>query len=61
MATYTPSKPVESMTKLEMVEKIKSYRFVLFKLHKEMEAKDELINRLNKLLDKAQKQSGKQK
>jgi len=61
MATYTPSKPVESMTKLEMVEKIKSYRFVLFKLHKEMEAKDEEIKRLTYLLDKAQKQSGKQK
>jgi len=61
MATYTTSKPLSSMSKLEMEEKIKSYRFVLFKLHKEMEEKDSEIARLTYLLDKAQKQNGKQK
>lgn len=52
------SKPISAMTKLEMEEKIKSYKFVLFKLHQEIEQKDAEIVRLNKLLEKAQRAKG---
>lgn len=47
------------MSKLEMEEKIKSYKYVLFKLHKEIEEKDAEITRLTVLLSKAQQQTGK--
>lgn len=40
------------MSKMEMEEKIKKYKFVLFKLHKEIEQKDLEIVRLTKLLEK---------
>jgi hypothetical protein len=53
-----PSKPVTSMSKIEMEAKIKAYKFVLFKLHKEIESKDEQIASLTRLLEKAQKRQG---
>jgi hypothetical protein len=43
------------MSKIEMEEKIKGYRFVLFKLHKEIEDKDAEIARLTELLARAQR------
>lgn len=47
------------MSKLEMEEKIRGYKYVLFKLHQEMASKDEEIARLNKLVDRLTKQGGK--
>lgn len=52
------SKPVEEMTKLEMIAKIKAYKFVLVKLHKEIEQKDEEIRVLNKIITRHE-QKGK--
>lgn len=52
---FRQNKPIASMSKIEMEEKIKGYRFVLMKLHKEIEEKDEEIARLNILLTKAQR------
>lgn len=49
------AKPISSMSKIEMEEKIKGYRFVLFKLHKEIEDKDAEIARLTELLNRAQR------
>lgn len=49
------SKPLEQMTKLELEAKCKAQRFVLFKLHREMEEKDQEIARLNDLLNKFQR------
>lgn len=55
---FSQNKPIASMSKIEMEEKIRGYRFVLMKLHKEIEEKDEEIARLNKLLAKAQNRQG---
>lgn len=59
MSTFTktksPSKPVSEMTKIEMEQKIKGYRFVLAKLHKEIEEKDEMITKLTNIIDKYQR------
>jgi len=46
------------MSKIEMEEKIKKYKYVLFKLHQEIEQKDLEIARLTKLLEKSQQQRG---
>ena len=46
--------PVSSMSKIEMEEKIKSYKYVLFKLHQDIEKKDLEIVRLTQLLIQAQ-------
>ena len=58
MSNQPPSsnsnRPVEEWTKIEMIAKIKAYKFVLFKLHKEMEQKDEQIAELNKIIDRQQ-------
>jgi hypothetical protein len=59
MAIAPQNKQISSMSKLEMEEKIKSYKYVLFKLHKEIEEKDAEITRLTVLLSKAQQQTGK--
>lgn len=48
-----------SMSKIEMEEKIKKYKWVLMKLHKEIEAKDLEINRLWKLIDKMKEDKAK--
>jgi len=40
------------MSKIEMEQAIKKYRFVLFKLHQELQVRDEEIVRLNVLLDR---------
>ena len=45
-------KPISSMSKMEMEEAIKKYRFVLHKLHKEISDKDDEIARLNNILDR---------
>ena len=45
-------KPISSMSKMEMEEAIKKYRFVLHKLHKEISDKDDEIARLNAILDR---------
>ena len=45
-------KPISEMTKLEMEAAIKSYRFVLVKLHKELADKDEEIRFLTKQLER---------
>jgi hypothetical protein len=46
------------MSKIEMEQAIKKYRFVLFKLHKEISERDEEIVRLNQLLDRRVKANG---
>jgi uncharacterized protein YbgA (DUF1722 family) len=51
--------PISSMTKFEMEEAIKKYRYVLMKLHKEIESKDEQIADLTRRLKKAQAAQGK--
>ena len=57
--TKSQSKPISSMTKLEMEEAIKKYRFVLHKLHKEINDKDEEIARLNDIINRYEKRGGK--
>jgi len=52
------SKPISSMSKIEMEEAIKKYRFVLHKLHKEIADKDEEISRLNDIINRYQKRGG---
>jgi hypothetical protein len=49
------SKPVSQMTKIEMEAKIKGYKFVLFKLHREIAEKDTEIARLTQLLERKAK------
>jgi hypothetical protein len=44
------SKPISAMSKIEMEEAIKKYRFVLHKLHKEISDKDDEIARLNDII-----------
>jgi hypothetical protein len=51
-------KPVSEMTKLEMEAAIKSYRFVLVKLHKEIADKDEEIRFLTKQLERKRQNEG---
>ena len=57
--TKSQSKPISSMTKLEMEEAIKKYRFVLHKLHKEITDKDEIIAQLNYIINRYEKRGGK--
>ena len=52
MSQYKQSKPVSQMSKVEMEAAIKGYKFVLFKLHKEISERDEEIVRLNNLLER---------
>jgi len=42
------------LSKFELEEKMKKYKYVLFKLHKELEQKDEEIARLNQIIDRQQ-------
>jgi hypothetical protein len=53
------SKPIQQMTKIEMEEAIKKYRFVLHKLHKEIADKDLEIGRLNDIINRYEKREGK--
>jgi len=48
------SPPQASLSKFELEEKMKKYKYVLFKLHKELEQKDEEIARLNQIIDRQQ-------
>ncbi len=58
--TKSQSKPIQQMTKIEMEEAIKKYRFVLHKLHKEIADKDLEIGRLNDIIDRYLKKEGKE-
>jgi len=55
MQPSSNSPPQGSLTKFELEEKMKKYKYVLFKLHKEMEQKDEEIARLNQIIDTQQR------
>ena len=46
---------VEIATKQELVDQCKKYKFVLMKLHNELETKDEEIRKLYQLINKLQK------